>query len=164
LIENRGNKALFRCDCGTEVERFKSNIVSGKSTQCATCGFRQSSETKTGGYSDDWVKHQVYRYFVRSAKDSKKEFNLDEDTCWHLSQQPCYYCGEPPALSVMRAYGQFNFNGLDRIDSSRGYEVGNIRPACWDCNSAKKTMTDEDFDEWIEKLYNMMIARKYAKS
>ena len=40
-------------------------------------------------------------------------------------------------------------NGLDRLDNSVGYTLQNIKPACFECNLMKKTMSH---DSLIEKL------------
>lgn len=46
---------------------------------------------------------------------------------------PCYLCGHRYAL------------GIDRIDSRRGYEPGNVAPCCRNCNYMKKHMDLERF-------------------
>lgn len=38
--------------------------------------------------------------------------------------------------------------GLDRIDSKKGYEVGNIRSSCTTCNIMKMNLSS---DEYIKK-------------
>ncbi len=48
-------------------------------------------------------------------------------------------------------------NGIDRINSNIGYIEGNIVPCCKHCNSAKNTMTESEFKEWIVRLYNNYI-------
>lgn len=158
-LEHRGQKGLFRCDCGTEVERFKSNIFDGKSTQCQSCGFKAMGATKTNNYDLDWKMNRVFGHYKTRAKTKGRSFSLTREQAWGLSQQSCYYCGQAPSLSVMVSQGGFNFQGLDRIDSSRDYHLNNVRPCCWDCNSAKKTMGDDEFKEWVIGVYMTMKAR-----
>ena len=44
-------------------------------------------------------------------------------------------------------------NGIDRIDSSKGYVKGNVVTSCKYCNTAKNTMTQQEFKEWIVRVY-----------
>lgn len=46
-----------------------------------------------------------------------------------LLSKPCSYCKE--ALTI--SYG----SGLDRLDNTRGYEVGNVVACCQECNRIK---------------------------
>lgn len=46
-----------------------------------------------------------------------------------ISMKPCHYCGK----SSVGAAG----HGLDRMDSSIGYEINNILPCCGSCNLIK---------------------------
>ena len=44
-------------------------------------------------------------------------------------------------------------NGIDRIDSSKGYTVENSVPCCKYCNTAKNTMSVDEFLKWIGRVY-----------
>jgi hypothetical protein len=61
-----------------------------------------------------------------------------------LAHRPCHYCGG--ALPV-------DGHGMDRIDSTIGYVLGNLRPCCTRCNQAKNNMTEIAFREWSITLY-----------
>jgi hypothetical protein len=45
------------------------------------------------------------------------------------------------------------YNGIDRIDSTRGYLVGNVVACCKYCNTSKNTMTQKDFKQFIKRVY-----------
>ena len=45
-------------------------------------------------------------------------------------------------------------NGLDRIDSSKGYSSENTVPCCKYCNTAKNTMSVNEFMEWVKRIYS----------
>jgi len=47
---------------------------------------------------------------------------------------------------------EYYYNGIDRIDSSKGYIKDNIRPCCGICNKAKRDLSDSVFKSWIERL------------
>lgn len=47
------------------------------------------------------------------------------------------------------------YSGIDRVDSSVGYEIGNIVPACKICNFAKSNLTQDDFKSWAKRISAM---------
>jgi hypothetical protein len=76
---------------------------------------------------------------------SKKGCDLDESLVAKLPELlslPCAYCGEVQAT------------GLDRIDSSIGYLMDNVVPACSTCNKMKNDMTLTEFKAWTRRIYN----------
>lgn len=159
MIEDRGLKALFRCDCGAEHERHKANILSGRSTQCRKCGFISQSAKKTDNYSEEWKRRVIYQ-MIRSG--AKKEFSLSEEEVWEICQQNCFYCDSPPKNKRGSLVNPVLYSGIDRIDSSLGYSIDNIRPACWKCNSAKKEMSDAEFVSWISRAYEHLRGIGYV--
>ena len=69
-----------------------------------------------------------------SAAERGKPVSITRDEFNELAGKPCFYCNEPmERLS------------LDRINSLRGYERGNVVPCCFLCNSMKSTMTIPEF-------------------
>jgi len=45
------------------------------------------------------------------------------------------------------------YNGIDRIDNLKGYLKNNIVPCCKFCNTAKSSMSQTEFKEWINRVY-----------
>jgi len=62
------------------------------------------------------------------------EWNLTKGQFIAFWKQPCGYCG-----------GAIASIGLDRIDNSRGYEIGNIVSCCGLCNRMKSDMSRDEF-------------------
>ena len=52
----------------------------------------------------------------------------------------------------------FVYNGIDRVDNSKGYTLNNILVCCYDCNTKKGAITKE----MIYKLYNWFEENKNA--
>lgn len=44
------------------------------------------------------------------------------------------------------------YNGIDRVDSEKGYVVGNCVPCCYEVNRAKSNMTQSDFLELVRQI------------
>ena len=89
-----------------------------------------------------------------AARSKGRTFTLTKEEFCFLINLPCYYCGRPGMCITFS--GQFNgiayYTGLDRLDSARGYEPGNVVPACPMCNSFKNNLPVEAFLRWVEDL------------
>jgi 5-methylcytosine-specific restriction endonuclease McrA len=68
--------------------------------------------------------------------------------------KPCNYCGDELTNYKKNkdSYGEFKYNGIDRIDSSKGYEIDNVVPCCKNCNTMKWDLDVDDFYKHIKKI------------
>jgi hypothetical protein len=57
-------------------------------------------------------------------------------------------------------YGNYTYNGLDRVNNSKGYTRTNVVPCCIICNNAKRTLSLSEFLEWIGQVYEHSILNK----
>jgi hypothetical protein len=84
-----------------------------------------------------------------------------EDWC-EIIQKDCYFCGSKPILKEGKIHKktgtQVPINGIDRIDSEKGYVKYNVRCSCSKCNYMKHRMTDEEFIEQVKKIWNNNFA------
>lgn len=67
-------------------------------------------------------------------------FNLTFQEYLPFYNLPCFYCGTPGQIS------------LDRLDSSFGYEKGNIVTCCGICDVMKGTLNQHDFIFQCKKI------------
>jgi hypothetical protein len=80
-----------------------------------------------------------------------KSWELTHKQAFELITATCTYCGYTPEWPKNRI-------GIDRVDNNKGYVPENCVPCCFDCNSAKKEKTLEEFIDWIKKVYNKLAA------
>lgn len=146
-------KVLLRCECGVELWRYASNLRNGTSTRCNACARKQAGIARTYDYSAEWQKDRLYQYFS-SRVSGGQDFTLTKEECWTLGKSVCWYCGVEPTNSLGWQNFTLYYSGIDRIDSSLGYHTDNVRPACWDCNRAKNTLSDADFVTWVNRIYS----------
>ena len=66
----------------------------------------------------------------------------DEQFCY-IVMQPCYYCGE---------IQDKGFNGIDRVDSMKGYDLDNCVSACTQCNMMKGALDIVTFIQRVEHI------------
>lgn len=85
---------------------------------------------------------------------TKKDiFNL-----WEIQGGLCALTGMPMDYTAdVRAY---NRPSLDRIDSSKGYHIGNVRLVWHFANQAKNTFTDEQFVQFCNNVVEYHRKRK----
>lgn len=79
-----------------------------------------------------------------------------------LYSSNCYYCGRGPQntyTSTNVVKYQLKYNGIDRVDSTKGYTVENSVSCCFDCNRAKSNLTQMEFFNLIERIYSFRVQR-----
>ncbi len=144
---NQNSWWLCKCDCGKD-KLIRRNILHTSNPTCGCLGKYQPSP----GFG------QLYGTYKFSAKRKNQTFNIPQDLFFSLVTSPCSYCGLPPSGYINTTYRSktnipFHYNGIDRVDNSRGYEPDNIVPACKPCNLAKRDMSKADFLAWINFVY-----------
>lgn len=98
---------------------------------------------------------QCSSVFERQAKVRGLPFTLNDDTFFELTSMPCDYCGTPPSSvhAPKAVNGSYQYNDLDRVDNSLGYEYNNVVPCCKACNRAKFQQSRDEFLAWVERVY-----------
>jgi hypothetical protein len=151
-----------RCKCGKEKVVCVNNVRSGTSSSCGLSPCRGKEREK-----DHEVGYKAILYvYKKHAKDRGFTFNLDYDYFKELTKGNCHYCGiEPiqvyqlknPKTGKIRSGIPVKYNGIDRIDSSKGYFNDNVVTCCKICNRAKSNSPLDEFKEWIKRIYMKTI-------
>jgi len=87
-----------------------------------------------------------YAFLKNSAKQRKNDLKIsrDEFVVWYSNQRKqCTYCGIPEEkIHLLKSINGYTSKklGIDRIDSSLGYESGNICLCCINCNRIKSNI------------------------
>lgn len=156
-----------RCDCGNEKIVVGDNLSSGKSNSCGCLKkeFLSKKGNQFGLYSDRRLAIYRVQYSHikrRHSKFSGEIFSFEEFV--KKSESPCYYCGLEWSKEIQDRRNEtikdglfsdvvVKCNGIDRIDSEVGYTSKNTVPCCKYCNTAKNTMTQQEFKRWIVRVY-----------
>ncbi len=90
----------------------------------------------------------------RDALAKGLSWNISRADYKRMTSMNCHYCGSIPASRSYRkgCNGPYFYNGLDRIDSDKGYELDNVIPCCETCNSIKNTLTTEEMYDHITRM------------
>jgi len=148
----------FRCDCGKEEIYPVGRVVIGSRK---SCGCKNAESRKQNGINRRLefglsAKKNLLSSYICSAKARKIEFNLTESEFYWLTQQKCTYCYSG-LLGESKTYtnnGSYFYNGIDRVDSNKGYIFENCVPCCKFCNMAKQSYPVEEFLKWLNNIRN----------
>ena len=137
---------LCKCDCGNETIVTGPNLRKGTSQSCGCLGRLSKGEANF---------NRLVHNMMRGAKNRGYEWGLNYDQLKELTKQDCHYCGAEPnhRVNAIKSNGEYVYNGLDRVDNSKGYIIGNVVPCCSQCNVAKSTHSAHNFLEWIGRVY-----------
>jgi hypothetical protein len=106
------------------------------------------------------AKKALYSVYKHSAKYRGYSFKVNFDEFIILVQQNCFYCDEKPIQVSKSKKSIFMYNGLDRIDNNKGYELINLRTCCKKCNRAKGERNDKDFFSWVDRCYHYICQKQ----
>jgi hypothetical protein len=135
-------KWLCICDCGKECTPRGPHLVRGASTSCGGCLW----------------KYRAFRQILCEYKVCAKRrgivWDLSEEEFRDLTSSPCHYTGVLPNKSRTLGVDTYVYNGIDRLDSNKGYTLENCVPCCSDVNYAKRTMEYSDFIKLCAEVIN----------
>lgn len=146
-----------KCDCGNTKIILRHSLVYNITKSCGC--LHKETLIKNNKKDTNKEKHhtrKIYSSMKNSAKQRGIFFNLSYDEVKNIITKPCYYCGIESSnvhkTSTVDDYGVFKYNGIDRVDSDKGYEDGNVVPCCCICNRAKSTLSQDEFYSWVKKV------------
>lgn len=142
---------LCKCDCGNEVTVYTACFASG---HVKSCGCWKDAPLK-GYRGGDPDRNKIFRVYQFNARSRGLTWELTGTDFERLTGQHCYYCGNPPSMtawSESSGGAKWIYNGIDRIDNSKGYTADNAVSCCKICNHAKVDMTFDEFIAWIARL------------
>ncbi len=133
-----------RCNCGREKIVSGSHLTTGASKSCGCVTVERVK--KPFGVS---AKNSLLKHYKHHALTRKLPWLISTDSFFVMTQMPCHYCGVEPANRITTPGGFFVYNGVDRVDSSKGYEDSNVVPCCEICNRCKSDRNYQSFVDWI---------------
>jgi len=98
------------------------------------------------------IERRYRRYMYRATQVKHIDWMLSMEQCERLFTSPCEYCDRAPVLGVQ-------LNGIDRVDSSKGYTPDNTVPCCKQCNYAKGVHSQEAFVEHCQHVVSVQSAK-----
>lgn len=136
------------CDCG-KTKNVPTNEL--RANRVGSCGCLLTvPEPAFSG---------LFSAYKGQAKSRGITWELTEEQFKYLVQSPCHYTGRPPSNVYTSASSRgrnkrglpfvekdtYIYNGIDRLDSNKGYTVENCVPSCKDANLAKQSLSHDEF-------------------
>lgn len=161
---SQGQKTLCRCrcDCGKEVYITRNNIVTGSTKSCGCTNDNEGKHHhlwKGGKYvsSAQWGN-------IRSnscRKNKILDFNISLDYIDDLLEKQEFKCAlSGTVIQCGDRNGRIETTAsLDRIDSTKGYIVGNVQWIHKDINKMKMNFPEDRFTEWCHKISQYLLSR-----
>lgn len=168
-VDTPDGRPTFTCQCTCGIKKV------------IRAGALRSGNTKSCGclhieWSKKWAPSMVRDYRQKpagvsalraafcatrqSAKRRQLDFSFTLEEFKTISSCSCHYCDSPPSNLSKTAGGVYTWNGVDRVDSKKGYVLENAVPCCKICNRAKGDMTLAEFERWIARVYKRYEARQ----
>lgn len=157
-----------RCDYCGGIKEFPSYYFKREHCSCECDGWQREYADKIGRKPMPNKQSHVniiYNHYKRGAEERNLTFDLSKDQVRGLIEQDCYYCGQKPIARYTAAgcAGEYEWNGIDRVDNSKGYTADNCVPCCKLCNFGKRDLSVDEFTSWIERTYHALKNRGVVK-
>lgn len=148
------------CECG-DTKVYSSDHLTRKSAPVKSCGC--IAKTRKGPLHHQWNGYNEisgnwwYNHVLRERKQSSRTkvpvtITIQEAYNILVSQDwKCALSGE--SLTISNSH-EYNTASIDRIDSSKGYELGNIQWVHKHINFMKRTYSQEYFISMCKKVAN----------
>lgn len=145
------------CACGNTFITHSYRLKANKIVSCGCIKqnrhIRKPVKHKESGDSAFAVLYSTYKF---SAKSRGFIFELTEEQFKTITKLNCYYCDSSPYTiqkDVSKSLaGNYIYNGIDRVENTKGYSLDNCVACCRRCNTMKMAIPFEDFKEHIIKI------------
>lgn len=143
-----------QCECGKVKNLSRDGLINAKTRSCGCERLNRYPNREIRLYK------RYYTVYKSNAKLKKREFNLDFEMFISITKQDCFYCGTSPNKVFidrdrkdLLSDTTIKCNGVDRVDSLKGYTLDNVVPCCQTCNLMKLDMSTDAFLSKIEQIY-----------
>lgn len=162
--DNKGNShgvCLCLCECGNKKEIAYRSLSSGSTKTCALCPKPVGNKhPEWQGYGE--LSKNLWTDYQHSAKARGYSFNITIEYAWDLfekQQRKCALTGWNLYFNPSYREKKNKVASLDRIDSTIGYEIGNVQWVHRDVNKLKKNLDNNYFfdlcvavsEKWTKK-------------
>lgn len=164
--------ALVSVNCETckSEYKIKRSSLSKKSTRsCQKCRALSASMKMKGRPAHNRLPdgegsfNLLYSSYKQSAKNRGISFSLSVDEFKVLTKGNCHFCGSEPATKAPVSRKAIKatpyiYNGIDRIDNTKGYEAGNMVSCCGYCNKMKGPLQLDKFFSLVSNIYKRHLS------
>ncbi len=159
---NKNNRTMWnmQCECGNTYQTATTSLQLGHTKSCGC--LRQDIARRSTNQLHISNKRDIttaglmmlYASYKSGAKKRNLVFDLTIDQFKDITSRYCDYCGIKPLQikTGRRSHGQYTYNGIDRVDNTKGYTIDNVTACCKICNRAKREMSHAEFEQWLDQI------------
>jgi hypothetical protein len=146
-----------QCDCGSPRKLVLGVNLRKKGSTTLSCGCLRSQYTSMRLGKPETAIKTLFGMYQRRARENELEWGLSYDQFKSLTSSPCFYTGAAPSQEHKISVHTYIYNGIDRLDSSRGYTPENCVPCHKDVNFMKRELS---YDEFLNKIKAILKYRE----
>jgi hypothetical protein len=169
-FDHKGRNGLsfyeFECECGNKKVLCGTDVSQGKTKSCGCFHHKWPlPQTLPIGQAAAHMLYSTYKY--DAIHNRSLAFELSEEEFLRMTKLSCAYCGvfpEKECRGTSKNSSPYLYNGIDRVDNTKGYITTNVCPCCAICNRAKHAMPLDKFLRWIERLVEFQFRERDATS
>jgi hypothetical protein len=146
------------CDCGNTVIRTGTSMLRSQNSSCGCFSKRGANHHQWTGIGEIssafWYEHIVRSANGSKSNRSEKELSLTMEQAWNLFLEQDRKCAlSGIELIFPKVSKDKNWTAsLDRIDSSKGYVLGNVQWVHKDINIMKNRFDNQYFIEMCKLI------------
>lgn len=150
---NKHTYWICKCECGRTKSVSLNDLQNNRSKQCISCS-NSTYKGKKRGYKD--ISGSYWCRLKHGAKNRTIAFEIDIEYAWGiflLQKGRCALSNKPISLTNSTA-------SLDRIDSAKGYEPGNVQWVHKTINRLKNNYQEKEFVELCTSISKHHLRNK----
>jgi len=153
-IRPDGNKESMwecLCDCGNTKVIMGTNLRWGDTNSCG-CYNKEKVKALRSIPVEEYRVNRIMGIYKRNAHKKNLSFELTREQVRELISSNCYYCNSEPSNTHVSHGHKITYQGIDRLNNTKGYTPDNVVPCCIVCNKMKKALTHDEFVLHILKI------------
>jgi hypothetical protein len=151
---------ICQCDCGKITIATSTSLRNGHKKSCG-CRYQLTLLPK----NETTLCRSLWGTYKSLAKKRGYSFSLGYEDFSKLTKIDCFYCGKAP-YQVLKPRRDcqlpYTYNGVDRVDNTKGYQPDNVVACCGMCNAFKSNYSQEQFINHC-KLITEFNSKKQAE-
>lgn len=163
--KNCMTKTEYKCKCGSIFMVRPDTIWNKSTTRCKNCANKELSKKRWKGTKD--ISGHYFCIIKNNAKKRNLDFNITLEQLQELLEKQQYKCalsGLDIVCSRTSSKKRFNYKeqtaSLDRIDSSKGYIIGNIQWLHKDINNMKQSFSEKQLFKYCKLILKIYENKK----
>jgi hypothetical protein len=150
ILDDSTNKAIWKCqcECGNIHNVARGSLLQGLTKSCGCLQFDRMYKGHKGLSGKYWYR------VLRGAKKRNLNIAITIEDAWNQFEKQNKKCALTGVDITLTSKFKGDTASLDRIDSTKGYEINNIQWTHKDINLMKSNIPERDFIKLCKLVAN----------